>query len=159
MKRGVLRSGDGVYLPAHQGTAPGRDDYCRRADGRNMDFLRGAVDGGLTGDMLSVHKYIKTVEEFNAVYDTVYDARGYVGDMPVIVTETSVLSETSSAEHWQLQADYVVFLRDLQWWKGVPLILWYSMANYWWYNNALVWTAIRHQRIWSGQGERRTNVS
>ena len=35
----------------------------------NMEFLRGAVDGGLTGDMLSVHKYIKTREEFGLVFD------------------------------------------------------------------------------------------
>ena len=68
----------------------------------------------------------------------VEEAQSYVGDMPVIVTETSVLSDVDSAEHQQVQADYVNYLRQRQPWDDIPLILWYSMANYSWYCNALV---------------------
>lgn len=103
----------------------------------NMDFLQGAVDAELTGDFLSLHKYIKAREEFGSVFEKVNEARAIVGGMPVIVTETSVLGD-GSPEHQQLQADYVAYLREMQPWEGVPIILWYSMANYWWFNNALV---------------------
>ena len=110
--------------------------------GANLDFLRGAVDGGLKGDFLSVHKYIKKVEEFNAVFNLIYDVQDIAPGLPIIVTETSLLGD-GGEEHQQMQADYVNYLRDMQGWEGVPLILWYSMANYWWFNNALVVDSVK----------------
>jgi hypothetical protein len=102
----------------------------------NEGFLHGMEAGRITGDLLSIHHYLRPTDSFEDTFTAAEHARN-VCRMPVIISETSIVALDDSPDHEERQAEYLRYLREVQHWTGIPLVMWYSLFN-WWNYTALI---------------------
>lgn len=103
-----------------------------------LEFLRGAIDGGLTGDFLSYHVYLSLHDEFSKL-DEWASKLSSLTNLPLAVTETSIIDSIDSPELRQKQLEYAQFLRAKTLESDqVKFVEWYTLANNGWGNSDLV---------------------
>ncbi len=103
----------------------------------SLDFLHGAIDGGLLADEISYHAYIYSMTDKDRLYELGRNIKSLI-NLPIACTETSLLSKVESPAHMQAQADYLQYLIDNFNDGGVDFINWFTLANGGWMNSDLV---------------------
>ena len=96
----------------------------------SLEFLRGMLDGGLQTDYISYHKYIYNRDQFSKIYEFEKKIKN-ITSIPIIVTETSVLSNLGGDEHQQIKADYIDYLKETLSGSDISLVEIYSWNNGW----------------------------
>lgn len=107
------------------------------AENESLSFLSGAKAGGLKGTDLSFHGYITEKSGFDRIFTLAANLKKVVSYMPMICTETSVLSWEDSEELKLLQRDYLQHISDRLPTSDIDVVLWYTLAENSWLNSDL----------------------
>jgi hypothetical protein len=93
----------------------------------SIKFLAGMVAGGLRANAVSYHCYIRSMAEADRIARLASEIR-LATDLPLIVTETSLLGDGSPA-HEQAKAQYMTWIRDHFWGLDIEAVNWYCLAG------------------------------
>jgi hypothetical protein len=101
---------------------------------QSLEFLRGAKDSGLNTGAISFHCNIWRADQFGRAFELARKIKNIV-DLPVVMTETTVIGEEDSLMLMDTQKDYLKFLRRN--YSEIDSINWYAF-NSEWKNNDLI---------------------
>ena len=96
----------------------------------SLEFLSGMLSVNLKADYISYHKYIHNKTQFNALFDFANEIKKLTS-IPLIITETNIVSDIGGDIHEQLKADYVKHIYDRIGWEEIELVEFYSLDNSW----------------------------
>jgi len=114
----------------------------------SLEFLSGAAEAGMKADAISYHTYVGDPSSFSKPMEHADEIRGLLGNVPLVLSETSAVDIEDSPTLRQWQADYLTSLIS---WKGVLAKIWYTLANNGWMNSDLVYNEPKPAYfIWKG---------
>lgn len=108
------------------------------AEPSSLQFLDGALEGGLQCDAVSYHKYISIGGDFNAAFRFGLAVAQRTPKSQVL-SETSVTAKDGSPELRRAQAEYLTYLRENYQNSCIDVMQWYTLAGNGWMNSDLIY--------------------
>lgn len=102
----------------------------------SLEFLRGAIDGGLRADAISYHCYIWGRADFGRIFEIAGNIAQF-SRLPLIATETSLLGD-GSLQHQTDKADYLTYIINTMPTSDLDAVMWYTLGGNDWNNSDLL---------------------
>lgn len=100
---------------------------------KSLNFLDGAIAGGLQCDAISFHKYLSPGGDFNTVFRLSMEIRNRI-NKPIVLSETSIMG----SDQQQAAADYLGYLIANREQSCIDVIQWYTLADNEWSQDLIV---------------------